>query len=75
MRYSTELIMRRTLDGKPEGDYVLESLGFTWGPATCVILSLCFTFACFLGGWAVLLWKTREFSTSRMQKLLPCIRR
>lgn len=73
MRYSTELLMRRVVAGKPGGDAVLDALGFTWGSTTCVMLLIGFIFACFIAGWAVLLWKTREYSNSRFFKL-PCFR-
>ena len=75
MRYSTELILRRVLAGKPGGDQLLEELGFTWGSATCLVLMIVFTLACFVAGWIIMLWKTREFSNSRLQGIFCCFNR
>ena len=62
LRYSAELLMSRIVAEKPGGEVVLDYLGFTWGDTQCVMLLIGFTFACFVGGWLVLLWKTREYT-------------
>lgn len=73
MRYSTELLMSRVVAGKPGGDAVMDALGLTWGTQTCIMLLIGFILVCFVAGWIVLLWKTREFSNSRFFRL-PCMR-
>ena len=60
-RYSTELLLRRVLAGKAGGDMVLTMLGFTWGSATCVTLLVSFIILCFLMGWIVLIYETRNY--------------
>lgn len=61
MRYTTELLMSQIVAGKPGGDAVLDSFGFTWGTATCTLLLILWTITCFLVGWLSLLWRTRNY--------------
>ena len=61
VRFSTELLMRRVLAGRPEMDMVLDRLGFTWGETRCIMFLVIFIVACVLIGWASLLFKTRNY--------------
>ena len=61
MRYSTELLMSRVVAGKPGGDAVLELLGFTWGSPLCLALLSGFSLTCFIAGWIILLYKTKDY--------------
>ena len=58
MRYTSEMLMSRILDGKMGKDQVLTAFGYTWGDANCVILLLSFTFACFMIGWITIVAKS-----------------
>ena len=60
-RYAAELLLRRVLAGKTGGDLVLVMLGFTWGTATCIALLVSFTLICLFTGWAVMIYKTKDF--------------
>ena len=61
MRYCTELLVSFVLAGKPGGEVVLETFGFTWGTATCTLLLILWIITCFLVGWISLLWRTRNY--------------
>ena len=60
IRYSCELLLRRVLAGKLGGEQVLEAFGFEWGSDHCMMMLVLWTLFCFIIGWIVIVWKTRQ---------------